>query len=175
MQEIFTNYIANKLASYPADYCDDERYFEEIDFLNKNLRTFGGGLSELMKKCGYNGSDDPLEKVDHLDKMLNNIGVSFTKDTLKKWFADEARPKVQSDSREKMFRICFALGATAENTEWFFHHVYFDRCFDCRQLKEAVYLFCMKNGKPYQCIFPCSTHFWQLVKPFGYRQRILSA
>ncbi len=150
MQEKFTEFIENKVASYPADHCDDERYFEEIDFLNNDLRKFGSGLSELMEKCGYNGSDDPLEKADYLDKMLNNIGVSFTKVTLKKWFSNDARPKVQSDSREKMFQICFALGATAEVTKWFFHHVYFDRCFDCRQLKEAVYLFCMKNGKTYE-------------------------
>ena len=150
MQENFTKFITNQLPSYPADYCEDEDYLNEIDFLNNNFRTFGSGLSELMRKCGYDGSDDPIEKANYLDRALKEIGVSFTKVTVKKWFTDEARPKVQADSREKMFQICFALNATAENTEWFFHHVYFDRCFNCRQLKEAVYLFCMKNGRTYE-------------------------
>lgn len=150
MQENFTEIIANEVESYPVDYCDDECYLDEIDFLNNNLRTFGSGLSELMRKCGYNGGDDPSEKSYHLCRALKKIGADISAETVDKWFSDTARPKVQGDSRERMFWICFALKADAEKTEWFFHHVYFDRCFDCRQLKEAVYLFCMKNGRTYE-------------------------
>lgn len=149
MMEDFTKRISNEAASYPVDYYDDEEYIEEIDFLDKNLRKFGSGLSELMRKCGYTGSDDPTEKADYLDKSLKEIGVKFTKITIKKWFTNENAPKIQSDSREKMFQICFALNATVENTKWFFEHVYFDRCFNCRQLKEAAYLFCIKNNRTY--------------------------
>ena len=48
-----------------------------------------------------------------------------------------------------MFQICFALSATFSDTKWFFHHVYFDRNFNCHCIEEAVYYYCILNRLPY--------------------------
>lgn len=143
----FTEYINNKILDDVPDYFYDENYDPEIDFIKTELRKFGDGLTQLMEKCGYTGPNTIPEKIEYLDKALKNIGVDFAKATLKAWFENGQHPK--SQSRKKMFQICFALNASLEDTKWFFNHVYYDRCFDFHQYTETVFFYCLKNGRNY--------------------------
>lgn len=143
----YTGYM-NQMVSDPVpDYFYDEDFSPEIDFINDNLRSFGEGLSELLYKCGYSGADTNDEKQTYLDNALKNIGVEISRTTLKSWFEGGQRPN--SKSRLKVFQICFALRASLEDTIWFFHHIYFDRCFDFHQYNEVAFYYCIKHGKDY--------------------------
>ena len=48
-----------------------------------------------------------------------------------------------------MFAIAFALELNVEEVKYLFHNVYFDRAFDYRNYKEAVYYYCIINGYNY--------------------------
>ena len=58
-------------------------------------------------------------------------------------------PKIQSDSRKRMYELCFALNLSVEQTTWFFEHVYYDRCFNCHTITEAVYYYCFSHQLTY--------------------------
>lgn len=111
----------------------------------KYSRPFSEGLTNLMRKYSYSGPDDILEKTSFLYEKLSNINVSITKQTINDWFTDKRRPSLKSDSRRLMFQICFALSVSFEDVFWFFQDVYFDRCFNCHIIDEAVYYYCFKN------------------------------
>ncbi len=137
-----------------------------LEFLNnpENLRFFSTGLTELIQKYGYQGEPDDIDaRTSFLYDKLSAIGVKISKNTIKSWFGErqpyvdrngctkiyERRPYFSNNSRSKMFQICFALSATFSDTKWFFHHVYFDRNFNCHCIEEAVYYYCILNRLPY--------------------------
>lgn len=125
-----------------------------LSFINDkdNFRPFSEGLTLLLKKYGYTASeDDSKEKTSFLLEHLRQIGVStITKKTITNWFRGTNRPALVSNSRTMMYQICFALSVSLEDLLWFFHHVYFDRAFNCHVIDEAVYYFCFKNGYSYE-------------------------
>lgn len=128
---------------------DFEDPAEAIAFLNnpENFRTFSDGLTELMRLCGYSGPDTPEAKSTYLTARLDSIGAGITDSTVQSWFAENQTPI--RTSRTKMYQVCFSLGADIDGVKWFFHHVYFDRSFNCHTILEAVYYYCFRNHLPY--------------------------
>ncbi len=116
-----------------------------------NFRPFYDGLTEAILHGGYHGSiTNENDKINFLYNRLRITDPSTKKDfskTIKGWFIDKRVPKRQS--RDIMFKICFALNYDYEQTEWFFGHVYFDRCCNCHIISEAVYYYCFLNRLPY--------------------------
>lgn len=132
--------------------CESDNMEEAVKFLNNpdNFRTFSKGLTELMQKCGYTGSEENIkEKTDFLYNRLVSIGVSVAKSTVKDWFTDKRYPAAASNSRMLMYQICFALSASYEDMLWFFHHVYFERFLNCHTINEVVYYYCFSNHYDY--------------------------
>lgn len=127
----------------------DDDYADALQYLNnpKNFRSFSSGLTELLCRCSYTGSLDSVEeRTTFLCTKLKDIGVKISKQTVKDWFLDKRRPTVSSTSRTIMYQVCFSLLSSLEDVKWFFHHVYFDRSFNCHLITEAVYYYCFLNG-----------------------------
>ena len=131
---------------------DDDAPAHVLEYLNNpsNFCTFSQGLTELIVKYGYH--EPPLDldaKTSFVLSKLSLTGASVSRSTVKDWFSDKHRPAFASNSRTLMFRLCFALSASCSDVIWFFHRVYFDRCFNCHTIEEAVYYYCFSNGLAY--------------------------
>ena len=72
---------------------------------------------------------------------LKDIGSTISRATVMSWFTGNHRPKVEAGSRPKIYELCFAMQLTYEETVWFFQHVYYDRAFNCHNIREAVYYY----------------------------------
>ena len=133
----------------------NEKNAEEIsvpDFLNdpENFRPFQLGLTELMTRNGFTGSEkDTAALTDSLYPKLAAIRPSLARSTVNDWFTGRRRPKLNAESRTLMYQVCFALSLPLPEVFWFFGHVYFDRPFNCRRLDEAIYYYCLKNRLSY--------------------------
>lgn len=135
------------------DYGMMEDETDAVMFLKnpENFRPFGQGLTELLEKNHFQGNAESCtEKADYLLSKLREIHSTIEKETVYAWFQGKRRPKIEPGSRRRMYEICFALELSYEETVWFFHHVYYDRCFNCHTIEEAVFCFCFLHGISYQ-------------------------
>lgn len=149
MNQSFTSYIQNSISQITSDDFDSP---EALSFLNNpsNFRPFSAGLTELLQKNAYTGAlDDNDAKTDYLYKKLKAINSTVSKSTIADWFNGKHRPKLVSNSRTLMYELCFALNIPINEVIWFFHHVYFDRGFNCHTIEEAVYYYCFLHNLSY--------------------------
>lgn len=126
--------------------------FDAVDFLRepKNFRPFHVGLLELLqKKFPEEKITDAVAASERLSEALRKIDSKLNPKTVRAWFTGEHRPKIEPRSRRSMYEICFALGLTLEEVQWFFHHVYFDRAFNCHSVAEVVFYFSFVHGLSY--------------------------
>lgn len=116
-----------------------------------NFVSFCEGLTNLMQLCGYTGSSkDAGEKTAYLLQKLSDIHVKITEITVRDWFLSKRRPALDSRSREIIYEICFALGASFDLVQDFFPQVYFSRSFNCHTIKEATYYYCLHQNASYE-------------------------
>lgn len=149
MSVTYTTLAENSIENYPFW----DQYNEAVEFLNnqENFRPFDKGLTDLIIKAGYDGpKEDAKSKADFLTMKLKQIGSKIDSDTVLAWFTGKHRPKIEPASRPKMYEICFSLHLSMQDTIWFFQHVYYDRCFNCHTINEAVFYYCFKNNISYQ-------------------------
>lgn len=149
MKKSYTIFNENSITGFRSLDAD----LEAIDFLKNpaNFRPFAQGLTELLEKKKFQGNlNHPAEKAAWLWSRLCEIQSSIEKDTVYAWFRGVCRPKIEPGSRRRMYELCFSLHLSYEETVWFFHHVYFDRCFNCRTVEEAVFCFCLLHDRPYE-------------------------
>lgn len=149
MSEKYTKFAENSTRTF-ASVNESE---DAVAYLNApgHFRPFSQGLTELMARAGYCGpKEDNMEKAGCLFGKLQQIGSRTTEATVLSWFTGEHRPKIEASSRAKMYEICFSLNLSIEDTEWFFHHVYFDRCFNCHTIEESVFFYCFLHKLTYQ-------------------------
>lgn len=130
--------------------------FEEIDafcefIIEEEISwPFHKALTRLLEISDYSGDlTNAEEKTDYLFKKMRELPCNINKTTIKAWITGTQRPKVEPNSRERMYQICFALQLSYENVKWFFHHVYLDRCFNCHTIKEAIYSYCFQHKLTY--------------------------
>ena len=143
----YTNMIDKSL----VQFCEEDE-MEALDFLTNpsSFRSFGEGLTTILKQTDYAGDlNNNEEKSKYLLHKLQEIHSTTGIKTIRSWFDGSRRPKIQNASREKIYEICFALNLSITDVEWFFHHVYFDRCFNFHNRTEALYAFCFVNNLPY--------------------------
>lgn len=136
-----------------SNFSSIDDYEEAAGFYKTSdpFRPFNEGLKELLKRKGYKESlENNLEMADYLISKLRSINSTIEKETVRAWFSGKHRPEVKESSRRKMYEICFALNLTYEDVKWFFHHVYYDRSFNCHNINEAVFYFAFTHGTSYQ-------------------------
>lgn len=149
LNDNYTQYNSDSI----YQFLDEDDASEAIDFIKdpSNFRTFNEGLSEIMIKKGYiSDSTAPDEISQILYKKLTDIGSSLSLNTISSWIKGDHRPKVEAGYRKNIYEICYALNLTFNETIWFFHHVYYDRAFNCHTIDESVYYFCLKNNIAYK-------------------------
>ena len=125
---------------------------EELKKLvNEFNRTFSDGLSLLLKYSSYDGDLNNLEeKRAFIRAKLKSIGSSKDEKTIFNWLKGATEPDANEKTRDRIYRLCFALSVSTDVVNWFFNHVYFQRSFNCRRLEEAVYYYCFKNNYDYE-------------------------
>lgn len=134
-------------------FLDESDTYDAIDYLKNpnNFRSFNQGLSEIIKKKGYASESSSInELTKSLHTKLETIGAKISYNTVEAWFKGEHRPKIEAGYRKQIYEICFALNLSYDETLWFFHHVYYDRAFNCHTIDEAVFYFCFKNDLTYK-------------------------
>ena len=149
MESDYTLYNKNSIQDYPfIDDTDDAvMYVKDPD----SFRSFDQGLVELLQKKNYPGNlSDINEMADYLFHKLKEIGSTIGHGTIVSWLSGEHRPKVEAGSRPKIYELCFAMHLTFEETIWFFQHVYYDRAFNCHNIREAVYYYAFLHQLSYQ-------------------------
>lgn len=147
------NYTKINEESIYNDYLEVEDTADAADYLKNpsNFRSFKEGLTEMLKKTDYTTENKNVYQMsDYLYEQMKKINSSVTKDTVLSWFRGEHRPKINSESRKKMYEICFALHADYQQTLWFFNHVYYDRAFNCHTINEAVFYYAFRKNISYQ-------------------------
>lgn len=125
----------------------DSISFEDDDFIGKLLevarlfRPFSEGVDEFIREHGFAGDlSDINAKVAFIRAAFEKAGMAPPRE-IREWFAG------QPVKRDTVFQICFAFGLDGFETDEFFRRVYTrERSFDCHQLQEAIYYFCLNNG-----------------------------
>lgn len=146
-----TQNIAGELFKYDFDQ-DDMPNLDEFVKILRSLwsgNIFVEGIIEKLKEMGY--EDDELQNPKNVVKILkalcNEAGVKIS--SLADWIEKGKRPEHNLNGRKNIYRLCFALKMDAEETKTFFLKKYLDRPFNSKDIEEAVYLFCLRNGKTY--------------------------
>jgi ABC-type multidrug transport system permease subunit len=149
MKSDYTLYNQSSIQNYSSiDNVD-----QAVEYLKDptHFRSFGQGLTELLqKKNAPVDFSDNAEMADYLFSKLKDIGSTISRATVMSWFTGNHRPKVEAGSRPKIYELCFAMQLTYEETVWFFQHVYYDRAFNCHNIREAVYYYSFLHQLSYQ-------------------------
>lgn len=117
---------------------------------NEEFRTFDEGLTDVLITSGYTGDIYSVsEKTKYLLSAVKDAGGSLSRPTVHDWLTGKRRPKCNSEGREKMFLLCFALHMDLAKTISFFRKVYFDQPFNFRNSDECIYYYCLKTRKSY--------------------------
>lgn len=117
--------------------------------LPENFVVFPQGLLELVReKYGDLVEGDLFHFIKDCGVSRN---VELSMPTIKNWLTQKANPQANDDirTRTQIYKLCFALNFNVEETERFFSKVYLCRPFDCRNVDEVIYLFCMRQGLSY--------------------------
>ncbi len=100
--------------------------------------------------CGYEGKK---EDTDLLVKFVldrcKEEGVGISRQTLSNWL-NKGMPKSDQKGRNNIYGLCFALHMNEKQTKEFFLKAYLERPFYHKNIEEAVYFFCMRNGLKYK-------------------------
>lgn len=142
---------------FPHDLGDNTEELKEL--VNDYNRTFSEGLTLLLYRSPEKRKDkrkfedlnakrkfihDKLEKIDPPDEASKDEKTIFN------WLKGTTEPDANEKTRDRIYRLCFALSVSTEDVEWFFNNVYFQRSFNCRRIEEAVYYYCFKNNYDYK-------------------------
>ena len=125
----------------------DSISFEDDDFMKRLLevaqlfRPFSEGVDEFIREHGYTGDlTDVNAKVAFIRDAFEKANMTPPRE-IREWFAG------QPVRRDTVFQLCFAFGLDGGETDEFFRRIYTkERSFDCHQLQEAIYYFCLNNG-----------------------------
>lgn len=130
-----------------VDELPAKEFFEEYN----PAELFREGIDNRLRELGYAGSqENPKEKVAFLRAQFEKNKVApVSNATLKNWLTGDAAPQNNQSGRENVFRLCFALEMDADQTARFMLKSYLCRPFNYKNTEEAVYFYCLSNGKGY--------------------------
>ncbi len=120
---------------------EDENFMEELLQVVQLFRPFSEALDEFLKEHGYSGDINDIEaKVTYFRTVFTKANMDVPRE-VREWFAG------QPVKRDTVFQICFAFGLDGGETDEFFRRIYTrERSFNCHQVQEAIYYFCLNNG-----------------------------
>lgn len=120
---------------------EDENIIEELLEVAQLFRPFSEGVDEFIQGHGFAGDLANVEaKVAFIRAAFEKANMTPPRE-IKEWFSG------QPVKRDTVFQLCFAFRLDGGETDEFFRRVYTkERSFDCHQLQEAIYYFCLNNG-----------------------------
>ena len=120
---------------------EDDHFVEELLEVVQLFRPFSVAMDEFITERGYAGDAADIEaKVAFIRAAFSKAGMEAPRE-VREWFAG------QPVKRDTAFQICFAFGLDGGETDEFFRRVYArERSFNCHQVQEAIYYFCLNNG-----------------------------
>lgn len=99
------------------------------------------------QRCGYKGDgSDVGELASFLKVKCDQAAVGIER---KKFIEDWLTKGILGKSRENVYRLCFALQMDFQQTAEFFMKAYLERPFNYKDIREAVYFFCIRKGLSY--------------------------
>lgn len=124
---------------------EDDNFIEELLQVAQLFRPFSKAIEEFIKERGYLGDlADVDAKVAYIRSTFENANMTPPRE-IREWFTAE-----QPVKRDTVFQLCFSFSLDGNGTDDFFRRFYTrERSFDCHQLQEAIYYFCMNNGLTY--------------------------
>ena len=137
------------------DSCLFETAEECLSFLedDSHFKNISKELTEVLHEtCGISGEKQVL--INELCSRIMNLEYpnGYSKEafknkrkTVEHWFKDNSVPE-----RSYAIKICFALGLGYEEAVLFLRKGCKSYAFNVRSAEEAVYMFCLLNGKSYQ-------------------------
>lgn len=93
--------------------------------------------------------NDKKACVEFLKNGYQAAKIKISGNTLQSWIFGTNRPFFKKDSRQEMYQLCFVLCLTFEEVSEFFHFVYLDQDFNCRDITEAVYCYAFSHQLTY--------------------------
>ena len=124
---------------------EDENFIEELLGIAQLFRPFSVAITEFISDHGYDADPSDVEaKVAYIRAAFEKANISPPRE-IREWFTAG-----QPIKRDTAFLICFAFGLDGSETDEFFQRYYArERSFNCHQVQEAVYYFCLNNGLSY--------------------------
>ena len=135
----------------------DEQQMQELS----ELYRFEKGVIDRISHLGYKGGADDVDSiVDFIMNKCEEHKVDLSRQTVKNWF-DGINFKVPEDkkngpptdseqSRPNVYKLCFALEMTEEDTEKFFLKNYMCMPFNYKNTLEVVFYFCLHTNRNYE-------------------------
>ena len=120
---------------------EDDNFIEELLGVAQLFRPFSEALDGFLKEHGYAGDiKDNEKKVTYIRSVFAKANMDPPRE-IHEWFAGHPV------KRDTVFQICFAFGLDGGETDEFFRKIYTrERSFNCHQVQEAIYYFCLNNG-----------------------------
>ena len=120
---------------------EDDQFMEELLAVVQLFRPFSEAMDAFLKEHGFSGDEkDPDARAAFVRTAFAKAGMEAPRE-VREWFTG------QPVKRDTVFQICFAFGLDGGETDEFFRRIYIrERSFNCHQIREAVYYFCLNNG-----------------------------
>ena len=129
----------------PDEELPGNEYIDQLD----DLSLFTDGITRCLLKLGYHDFECDVGKtVSLVRECCVKAGVDISRQTLVNWFTGSI-PSASAAGRENVYKLCFALKLTADETCEFFLKSYLERPFNYKNIHEAVYFFCLNTGRDY--------------------------
>ena len=123
-------------------FWEDDNFIEELLRVVQLFRPFSVAITEFISEHGYYGDASDIEaKVAFIRTAFAKADMEAPRE-VREWFTMQ-----QPIKRDTAFQICFAFGLDGGETDEFFRRIFTrERSFNCHQVPEAIYYFCLNNG-----------------------------
>lgn len=142
-----TEYAYGKIFEFDFDNCELPGK-EYINSLNE-ITLFVDAVKKRVASIGYDGSADDISAIaKFILGLCKSEEINISRQNINNWLIS-GMPANTASGRENVYKLCFALKMNAKETSEFFLKAYLERPFNYKNINEAVYFFCMNNGKSY--------------------------
>lgn len=192
MASNYTKFIDNYIATLSDDETEICTVLDALEKLRSNddyNLTFSDRFSKLISEKGnlpYSPNATEREKyvsfyrkylltlykekilpfeTDNIEKQKKILGNA--RKNIDNWLKNDHLPASTNNSRDLLYKICFLLDLSFIETEWFFNHLCFQRCFNLHLKNEMVYYYCFNNALSFEKAIQL-IHVLETLEPIDY-------
>ena len=147
-QQVKDNLVLDMVTLF-EDYDEDMLFLtRDIDELNER-KVFLEGVAAYLGKDIHTSAEELLTEV---KSRYKEKGITLTR-TVKTWFQKEdTSPSTDQAYRRNLYDFCIAMGMDYRTTAQFFLKVFLTIPFNYKDRDDAVYFYCLKEGRPYPIV-----------------------